>query len=238
MTRFRKNSRRTFRRKKRPGMMMLPLSLCDELHTWSINPQACTDPFTTMLQLHPALVGAEAGPVSIVDPARPNQLVQQTLRKSLSVAGIRFWFDLGLNTVVSDQFAEVNHEARFAIIKTEVDATGSPSFFPNLWSTLDRDYGDVMWRQACTIYQPTLAGTTGGGSFAGSGLGFRSHAGNYGNWCTLQEPVLVKTRRRLGPNDAIWFVYSLKNNMPVETGGPIETTLNLFGVAAVRSNER
>lgn len=248
MMRFRRKHR-SFRR-KRPGMMMLPMSLCDEVETWAPSSGQCIgEGRVVALQLHPALQGNESRGVAQIDPARPQALVQQTLRKTLTVRGIRFYFALGLNQVEDDQGAEVLHEVRCAVVNLETDSVGTPVFLPNLWTNLGPELGDVLWRGFGVLYQPQTAGNYNNnvgqavpGAFFGSGLGFRGMYGNFGGYGGVHpDPIHVRTSRRLGENNALFFVYSVRNNNPPgETGaGPdIETGLNLFGVAAVRSNSR
>jgi len=243
MTRFRRKFRR---RTKRPGMLMMPLSLCDQQETWAPSDQQCTGQGRVVAyQLHPGLQGSESKPVALIDPLRQQALVQQTLRRSLTVRGIRFHWSLGVNEIVADQGAEVVHEVRLAVVNMETDSFGAPVMLPNLWTELGPELGDVLWRGFGILYQPSLAGQTavGGccfdGAFTGSGLGFRGMVGNYaGSDGHPSPPVHIKTARRLSENNAIFFVYSVKNNIPGETAPDINTSLNLFGVAAVRSNER
>jgi len=233
--------RKTFRRHKRSPMMMLPLSICDDTNSFSAHP-SCVDVNTTMIPLSSALVGAESPGSALLDPNRPRIVVEQTIRKSLLVRGIRFYWAVGVNEITPNVGYEVQHQVRVAIAKMEVDSAGFPTFIPNLWSELDRDLGSILWRGAGMLYQPSLSGVVdpaaGGTAFAGSGLGWLGTVGNMSRPGSHSAPEVVKTARRLGPNEGLFWCLSLKNNFSTEDNFTVETTTNLFGVAAVRSSSR
>jgi len=236
--------RKPFRRRRRSSMMMLPLSICDDVNTWSAHP-ACAGVSTTMIPLSSALVGAESPGTFPADPNRPRIIVEQTERKSLLVKGIRFYWAVGVNSITPDVGYEVQHQVRCAIAKMEVDTAGFPTFIPDLWSELDRDLGSILWRGAGMLYQPSLSGNWNNnvgqavpGSFAGEGAGWLGMVGNYSRPGSHTGPEVVKTSRRLGPNDGLFWCLSVKNNFTTEDNLTIETSTQLFGVAAVRSSLR
>lgn len=226
--RFRK---RRFPLRRRSGATMLPLSICGgEL---VIPPgHQCVDPSIDMFQLA-GLHGRELITMDNTDPS----VSESTLRKSLMVTGIRFhWGVQVVNTLVQDTDFFIS--GRCAIVKLEIDDVGAPIILPNLYSRIDARLGDVLWRGAF-ILRGAVETADASPNFAG--IGNAQTAGSMSRDGSHSPMEHIKTKRRLTPTQALFFVVNCHNPLADMNGDPDNTVflgLEFFGVAAVRSIQR
>lgn len=231
--------RRTrFRRRQRHGANLVPLTLCSQTVFLS-NGLACTEPNIEIIPLSP-LFGSESPGEPTGDAQR---LLDQTVRKELLIQGMRFHWAVYPASVVAE-LAQFFVSFRLAIIKMEVDGAGTPSFLPNLYSPAQVDMGDVLWRGAGIIAFPT-ANSPGPfncpdacASDWYSGAGNITATGSMSREGSHSQMEVVKTKRRLGPNDRIFLVVNAHNPLDVESPADVRLGLEFFGFAAVRSIQR
>lgn len=255
--------RRTFRRRRRAGANLAPLSICSNSMIVE-NGNLCTEPTSTAILLQP-LMGMEKIASS---SASAFDVEESTFRKGLSVQGMRFhWAVFPANYIAegSPFFLSV----RIALVKLECDTSGVPAFIPNLFSRLDTDLGDVLWRGASIIVWPRYCierRTDGEGADCGdiynskhvavggsndcdiacqwllnqqyadsfAGAGLPNATGSYSRSGSHSQMERVKTKRFLKPNEAIYFVISAHSPLEVEAFNPA-VGYEFFGYAATRS---
>lgn len=231
---------------------MVPLSICSaNLNLTPGNP--CYEPTTQASLLQP-LLGMEKLGSTLLNPL---DVQESSFRKGLSVAGIRFHWTVYPAAILSaTQTVPFYVTVRLALVKLEVDTLGNPSFLPNLFSPLDSDLGDVLWRGACIIYwplsdqyldadragcYPPAPGCVGNvmltqfrHSDGTAGSELPQITGSYSRNGSHSQMERVKTKRFLNRNEAIFFVVSGHN--PLDNDSPAAPIgYELFGVAATRT---
>jgi len=211
---------------------MVPVSICNG--GWSVDSGwPCSGTPHEAFYLAP-LTGAEKlGATSSVN----QDVAQSTFRKGIMFSGMRFHWAIRPASI--DQSNSLVHASiRLAIVRLEIDGNGLPGLLPNLFSRLDSDMGDVLWRGAAMLKWPTYMDPDPTNAYAFSGTGDIGAVGSMSRLGHHGPPDVIKVKRRLDQQHALFFVAGAHNPTASEGGFTMNFGLDFYGVAAIRSIQR
>jgi len=228
--RFRRMSRR---RTRRPGMNMIPLSICSN----GFNAPSGIPCGTNTADLFSlGLFGEEFSSADLGSGPRQSAQVQ---RKGLLVRGLRFHWAVFQSDFPGggSLFDQYYLATRAAIVRVTVDEARTPLQTVNLFSKLESEVTDILWRGAHLA--PGLQ-VTPCDPESDCGPAFYGSANNFQVGGTMYRgdvpPVHVKTARRLNKDEGLFLAVQTHN--PLIEGLDIGMGLEFYGVAAVRSIQR
>jgi len=204
---------------------MIPWSICQQVIEPPGQAEAnCETPYLFSFPI-PNMGGEPEDPVFGTLPSE-TQPGTQVLSKGLLVAGMRFMYYYGATPgFVLNGSIIITHEIRSCIACLEFDpATGVPFILPNMFSNLQRNQGDILWRGLDLVTFSDLEGLC-------PCMEVRSFSGRWGQY----DPVVVKTKRRLKENQRLFWCAGLTTPSTMANWA---FAFSAYGVSAVRPIQR
>lgn len=130
-------SRRTFHRRRRPGMDLYPLSICDFAENIVTGGCTSTQTFAT-----PLIYGAQS----------------PSFAKGVALGGLGF--DYFYSTIGSTLGNNMFVTVRTALMVIDCDFSGAPARTPDLFNVSEANLSDILWRAQDFILLNGAAGAT------------------------------------------------------------------------------